>query len=573
MEPSTSTDPTKRKYLGETSFPAEIVLHILGHLHPNDTPILASVNRHLRQTIPAVLDYNAAERGIRITSLNSEDGTGSKSFLESLRRIHFHHSALFMYSAAVIGIHGISESIAEILWGEYWDEHSLNNEARQMDQVRMIKLALDRGTWPNPLSRSYQEDLQSVFRIAALLHSMDLLDILRRKFLKNNHEDLGTLPMRSFFFSSARAGFADGLSLIPINDPVFAVRRDDGVGIMHLAVASKHPIAVLKIIEKGALMTALSTASSLQGQLFKIGSPLHAAISENAPEIIRLLLENGADTEALDLYRETPLHRAVSEGHMEAARMLLKVGAATNPINCEGRGPIHLAAASGRCVLLSLMLDSGVKVDAKDVLGQTALAHACRGGHVDAVKLLIKKGVSIDTVTGLGSVLHSALACKKLEILQLMVDAGAPLDQANRYGMTPLHCAFSMRSAQKAKVLLSAGANPNIRDPRGRTALHILVERLVWCRPVAEILTLMEDREIDLNAVDADGSAVLHVAATRKRKEIMLWLLARTGIDTNARDGNGKTWLELALASGMKEWLEENSEDLASAGVDISKQS
>ncbi|KAJ3113868.1 hypothetical protein HDU96_002821 [Phlyctochytrium bullatum] len=559
------TDFAEPKHLATTVFPAEILLEILGRLHPHDIPILSSVNRHLYETIPTVLDYNVAQQGLRI-ALTSKNGSSTKALLASLRRIRFDHPKLFMYAVAAIATHGISEQIAEILWGKNWDSSDSKSEARRLDRVRMMKLAVDKGPWPNPQSRRFQEDLQSVFRIAALLHSMDLLDVLRRKFLKNNHEDLGTLPMRSFFFSSARAGFADGLSLIPINDPMFAVPRDNGVRIMHLAVASKQTAAARVLLEKGAL--APSTVSSNQ---YKIGSPLHEAVSASTPAILLLLLENGADTEATDLNRETPLHRAVKEGRVDAARMLLAAGSATNPINWNGLGPIHVAAALGRCDLINLLLASGVDVDAKDQLGQTALAHACQDGHVDAAKLLITKGVSVDTVTGLGSVLHSALACKNLEILQLVVDAGAPLNQVNGYGLSALHCALDIRSAQAAKILLSAGANPNVLGLWGRTALHILADKLVWCRPVAEVVALMEERSIDLNVVDGEGNTALHVAAARKKKQLLLWLLTRKGIDKSTRDRSGKTWLDVALDNGLKGWLEENIAELTAAGVDLSK--
>ncbi|KAJ3117135.1 hypothetical protein HDU96_007798 [Phlyctochytrium bullatum] len=45
---------------GLSSFPPELLPEIFIHLHPNDLPRLAAANRHLRRTVPAVIDYTFA---------------------------------------------------------------------------------------------------------------------------------------------------------------------------------------------------------------------------------------------------------------------------------------------------------------------------------------------------------------------------------------------------------------------------------------------------------------------------------------------------------------------------------
>ncbi|KAJ3113871.1 hypothetical protein HDU96_002824 [Phlyctochytrium bullatum] len=547
--------------------PPEVLLEILGSLHPNDIPVLSSVNRHLRRTIPAILNYNTAKQGLRIANLSNDDGTGTKAYLAKLRRIHFNHPAMFMHSAAVIGIYGITNNIADTLWGKNWDRHETDSksEALREDRVRMMKLALNNGTFPNRQSPDF---LLPAFRIAARLQSMELLDVLRRKFLKNNCEDIATHPMRTFFVSSAVVGFADGLSLIPNNDGVFGLNvARNGMTLMHLAIASKKADAVRVLLKKGAL--APSTVSSNQ---HKFGSPLHVAASTSTPEILRLLLKNGADLEATDRSLGTALHKAVKGGHLQSARVLLEMGAAVNPINRTGDAPLRIAADRGRCDLITLILDAGANVDALNRAGETALFQACRKGRVDAVELLIKRGARTDVVGGNGTALHVAIReCgMNLRILKLLIDTGAPLDRPESSGLTPLHCALEEKKEEAAKILLTAGANPNVRDDEGRTPLHIAAEKQWRRKAVVQLLTLLVEKGADLNATDARGNTALHLAAM-KREHMLLCLLTRTEIDRNARDGRGKTWLDVAPARSMKKWLEQNQAILTSAGVVISK--
>ena len=70
-------------------------------------------------------------------------------------------------------------------------------------------------------------------------------------------------------------------------------------------------------------------------------TPLHFAAGYNHPEVVKLLLENGADIEAKDKGGLVPLHNACSYGHYEVAELLIKYGADVNAVDLFNFSPLH----------------------------------------------------------------------------------------------------------------------------------------------------------------------------------------------------------------------------------------
>lgn len=70
-------------------------------------------------------------------------------------------------------------------------------------------------------------------------------------------------------------------------------------------------------------------------------TPLHFAAGYNHPEVVKLLLEKGADIEAKDKGHLVPLHNACSYGHYEVAELLIKYGANVNAVDLWNFSPLH----------------------------------------------------------------------------------------------------------------------------------------------------------------------------------------------------------------------------------------
>jgi len=101
--------------------------------------------------------------------------------------------------------------------------------------------------------------------------------------------------------------------------------------------------------------------------------PLHLAAFFRRPEAVRLLLERGADANAVaaNETRVAPLHSATAGGDHESVRLLLDAGADPNSRQRGGFAPLHAAAAAGDRELVELLIESGADRAAETDDGRT----------------------------------------------------------------------------------------------------------------------------------------------------------------------------------------------------------
>ncbi|MCM2313938.1 MAG: ankyrin repeat domain-containing protein [Thermoanaerobaculia bacterium] len=130
------------------------------------------------------------------------------------------------------------------------------------------------------------------------------------------------------------------------------------------------------------------------------------------------------------------------------------------------------------------------------------------------------------------------------------------LDEPEINGLTGLHTA---RSAAVTKLLLDAGANPNVRDPSGLQPLAIATRR-----GDVESMKLLLDRGADINAQENDGTTALMRSVEQVSPEALRFLLVRRP-DLELRDHSGRSALDRAASfPGAREIL------LAAGAVDES---
>ena len=129
-------------------------------------------------------------------------------------------------------------------------------------------------------------------------------------------------------------------------------------------------------------------------------TPLHQAAFTAELEAVRLLLEYKADINLQDTYEDcTPLHDVLywlytpsEENVVEIVRRLLEHGADPNIRRRNGSTPLHQASSHGSLEVVRLLLSYGASIDEKDERGMTPLQVASSGGHDELVKLLLEHG-------------------------------------------------------------------------------------------------------------------------------------------------------------------------------------
>src|SRR6201996_5865555 len=109
------------------------------------------------------------------------------------------------------------------------------------------------------------------------------------------------------------------------------------------------------------------------------------------PQVIRLLLEHGADVSARDDTHSTPLHLASSNGNNDAVKLLIRHGADVNAQDERHMTPLHRAASSRlafRRNVVRLLLHYGANVGAEDDKGQTPFQIAASRGLFEIAESL-----------------------------------------------------------------------------------------------------------------------------------------------------------------------------------------
>ena len=243
-------------------------------------------------------------------------------------------------------------------------------------------------------------------------------------------------------------------------------------------------------------------------------------------EILRLLLANGGEINAIDNLGETGLHKLLWQDPVPVPLLheFIKSGADVNLSDKESQQPLYEVCSQGSVEGARILLDHGADIDHADINGVTALHAAASAGHLEPVKLLVERQASlIKSDTHLRTAFFSACAENQLETARFLLAAAH--DQGHH---------DSIRQA------MDDGRTP-FSKACGRGHLEIV-----------KMLLTHSDANIDVNAIEgAPKRTALHWAAYNARVEVVLFLL-QNGADATIKDANGKTALNLGGLSWSK---------------------
>lgn len=248
---------------------------------------------------------------------------------------------------------------------------------------------------------------------------------------------------------------------------------EQGKSPLILAIESGNEKLALLLLEKGADVNYRDKEDK---------TPLFLAIEKESGPLVSALLERGADINITDAKGQTPLMLAI-ENNASWIPTLLEKGANVNVVDKEGKTPLFLAILKKNEALTSLLLEKGAEVNYK-FQEQSLTDVAFSKGYYFLVTLLVKKGGILggySIVTAMKRMVEKAKEVRSIgkmqdyQIVKGLISEGVGLSATDEDGDTILHVLVKFYNAKLGYLLnlaLQKGANPNIRDKKGRTPLY-----------------------------------------------------------------------------------------------------
>lgn len=281
---------------------------------------------------------------------------------------------------------------------------------------------------------------------------------------------------------------------------------------LSLAVQVGHLQFAETLIELGAHINAQDSKCR--------NTALHHACIKGSIEMVKLLLNHGAQVNLKDDTGCSALIDACVYGHTNIVLCLLSHGADLELSNDQGMTPFMYASMSGHTNLSKILIDHGAKIETCKV---SALVGASGRGHTETVKLLLDHGAELEARNDEGaSALYSASKYGHTETLRILLDHGAQVDAKDNSGKTALIIASLSGHTETVQVLLDHGAHVNAEENNGMTALV-----RASLSGHTETVRVLLDNNARANSQEGTLSA-LSLASWTKNTEILQLLIERT---------------------------------------------
>ena len=278
----------------------------------------------------------------------------------------------------------------------------------------------------------------------------------------------------------------------------------------------------------------------------KMAKMLFLAISKRNDNMVKALLENGANVNETGEGGWTALMQASFLGESDIVQTLLNNDAefnrkGTTPHQAEDCSALMLAASDGHTEVVRVLLKAGAKdnVNWKGFGGVTALTSVLQYTKrrltltvLETVKLLLDGGADVNVEDGLGQTPLMNAAQWYPEVLKLLLEKNPKIDYKNSDGDYALKKAVRVGNVASVQILLEAGAKTDMKDKKGASLL------MDACTHPVELTKLLLDHGLPIGLRDNKGTDALLHAVECRRYKIVEELLER-GADPTLRPDHG----------------------------------
>lgn len=340
---------------------------------------------------------------------------------------------------------------------------------------------------------------------------------------------------------------------------------NSGRSILHLLLKNKNNGFIFGLLECDWIDANLMD--------YEDYSPLYYAVNHQNSEVVRALLQMGADMEVLNGRKSEPIMLTAFEAkNMDAFKVLCEFGANFNVVDEKGRSLLQGALADFDGEWIELLIEMGADVTAVDDKGNTPL-HALlseglslkndkipfsmrtsatlkhQANVIKMVDLLIEKGAQLDALNN--DLRTPFFVCcmesgENTAILTHLLSLGAMVDAQDIRENTCLHYVAATENTKKAKFLLDAGADSNIQNNEGKTPYQIALEK-----NRRAIISIIEKANVRIEMDGDDMDAAFMRACQNGRRGVAEMLVRSGNVDITYVDNFGRTPLHYIAKMGM----------------------
>jgi uncharacterized protein len=336
--------------------------------------------------------------------------------------------------------------------------------------------------------------------------------------------------------SVARTGNVEAAQLLLKRGAnVNAVERFGGQTALMWAAARGHPAMVQLLAAKGADLNARAIVRNFERhitveQRYKNShtgglTPLLYAVRENCKACVDVLIKRGVNILLPDPDGIAPLTLAMMHGNWDIAQRLLEVGADVNQWDIYGQAPLHVAIENAYVSTRSGVANLGTDKSPNATDGKALVRQLVERGADTNQQMFFRpprEPGQVSTSARGTTPFHRACASNNIELVQYLLAHGADIKLHTAHAETPIILAVNGRGREddiiaNLRVLRSAGAEINtvqvimyITRNHGGTALHFAT-RKASKKIMAELVTLGANPDIK----DQDGLTALDYAMSR----------------------------------------------------------
>jgi uncharacterized protein len=241
---------------------------------------------------------------------------------------------------------------------------------------------------------------------------------------------------------------------------------------------------------------------------------------------------------------------AISRGNLTELKDLIDEGININSVNKLGESMLHRSVSSENIEAVNFLLALGINPNLRGEGGFTPLmTRFYTDDGFKILDLLIRSGADVNAFnnSSISVLLYAVVVNSKPEAVQSMINAGADLNYKGPHGITPLILTHERGSISFENILTKAGAS--IEGVEIGDYLHS-----AWWGFTEKIQSILKT-DIDINVQGFSGNTALYNAASGQQVETVN-LLLRAGVNPDIQNEDGNTAIFRATELGTEKSIE-----------------